>query len=50
MTQKRYGRRFPSLETTEDATTTYTIECESSLIYRTICDRPANEDRLRGVC
>lgn len=50
MNQKTYGRRFPSFEGKEIPTTTYTIECESSLIFRTLADRPLNEDRIRGIC
>lgn len=49
MNQKRYGRRFPSLEAKGTQTTNYTIECESTLIFRTLADRPQNEDRIRGV-
>ena len=50
MTAKIYGRRFSCLEDERLSTTTNTIECESSLIFRTLIDRPANEDRIRGFC
>lgn len=50
MTQKRYGRRFPNLDKQEYVTTYYSIECEHSLIFRTMVDRPTNEDRIRGMC
>lgn len=49
MIQKNFGRRFSSLEGTETATTYNTIVCENSLIFRTMKDRPLNEDTIRGV-
>lgn len=49
MNQKTYGRRFSNLEGERTQTTSYIIECENSLIFRTLADRPANEDRIRGV-
>lgn len=50
MNQKRYGRRFPSLEGQETLTTCNNIVCENTLIFRTSANRPQNEDRIRGVC
>lgn len=50
MNQKQYGRRFPSLEGQEITTTCNNVVCENTLIFRTLANRPQNEDRLRGVC
>lgn len=50
MNQKTYGRRFSYLEAERTQTTCNNIECLNSLIFRTINDRPANEDRIRGIC
>lgn len=47
---KIYGRRFPDLDKQEYLTTYNTIECDNSLIFRTIVNRPSNEDRIRGIC
>ena len=47
---KIYGRRFPSLDLEEKQTTYNTIECTNTLIFRTLADRPVNEDKIRGVC
>lgn len=51
-TEKRYGRRFPTLDKYENIPANdYIIECENSLIFRrTLADRPLNEDRIRGIC
>lgn len=48
MTQKTYGRRFSQTRLIENKATYNIIECENSLIYRTLLDRPANEDAIRG--
>ena len=47
---KIYGRRFPILDKKEYLTTYNTIECDNSLIFRTLVNRPANEDHIRGMC
>ena len=47
---KCYGRRFPNLDSKKCETTYYSIECEHSLIFRTVSNRPANEDTIRGIC
>ena len=50
-TEKRYGRRFPHLDKYEKTSANdYIIGCENSLIFRTLTDRPLNEDRIRGIC
>lgn len=49
MTQKTYGRRFPNLDSKKCETTYNIIESTNSLIYRTLLDRPANEDAIRGL-
>lgn len=50
-TEKRYGRRFPNLDKREiTSANDYIIGCENSLIFRTVSDRPANEDTIRGIC
>ena len=50
-TEKRYGRRFPHLDKYEKTSANdYNIDCENSLIFRTLADRPLNEDRIRGIC
>ena len=51
-TEKRYGRRFSTLDKYEiTSANDYIIECENSLIFRrTLADRPLNEDRIRGIC
>lgn len=50
MTEKVYGRRFHSLDKYENMSANNSIiECQNSLIFRTIADRPSNEDRIRGM-
>jgi hypothetical protein len=50
MTERVYGRRFPSLDKYENMSANNSIiECQNSLIFRTIADRPSNEDRIRGM-
>ena len=50
MTERVYGRRFPSLDKYENMSANNSnIECQNSLIFRTIVDRPSNEDRIRGM-
>lgn len=50
-TEKRYGRRFPHLDKYEKTSANdYIIESTNSLIFRTLADRPLNEDRIRGLC
>lgn len=50
-TEKRYGRRFPNLDKCEiTSANDYIIGCENSLIFRTVSNRPANEDTIRGIC
>lgn len=45
MTEKHYGRRFNS----NIATANNNIWGYQSLMYRTLQDRPQNEDRIRGM-